>query len=80
MEGSKQFFENVSTPLNLFRRFRNRIFHNESICWNLDRVEEIHDEMLKVIGWMNCDLPEWVKEQERFDEVCVEIRKQMGWK
>ena len=72
-------FENVSTPLNLFRRFRNRVFHNESICWNLDRVEEIHDEMLKVIGWMNCDLPEWFKEQERFDEVCVEIRKRMGW-
>ena len=44
---------NVSTPLNLFRRFRNRVFHNESICWNLDRVEEIHEEMLKVIGWMN---------------------------
>ena len=64
----------------MFRHSRNRVFHNESICWNLDRVEEIHDEMLKVIGWMNSDLPEWVKEQERFDEVCVEIRKQMGWK
>ena len=35
--------------------------------------------MLKVIGWMNCDLSEWVKEQERFDKVCVEIRKRMGW-
>ena len=23
---------NVSAPLNTFRRFRNRIFHNESIC------------------------------------------------
>lgn len=70
---------NVSTPLNLFRRFRNRVFHNESICWNLDRVEEIHEEMLKVIGWMNRDLPKWVKEQERFDEVCLEIRKRMEW-
>ena len=63
----------------MFRRFRNRVFHNESICWNLDRVEEIHDEMLKVIGWMNRDLPEWVREQERFDEVCMEIRKKMEW-
>ena len=43
-------------------------------------MEEIHEEMLKVIGWMNRDLPKWVKEQERFDEVCLEIRKRMEWK
>ena len=72
--------KNVSTPLNTFRRVRNRIFHNESICWNLDRVEEIHSEMLKVIGWMNRDLPEWVVAQERFENVCREIRNRMGWK
>ena len=72
--------KNVSTPLNTFRRFRNRVFHNESICWNLARVEEIHDEMLKVIGWMNRDLPEWVVAQERFEIVCSEIRNRMGWK
>ena len=70
---------NVSAPLNTFRRFRNRIFHNESICWNLSRVEEIHTEMLKVIGWMNRDLPEWVEAQERFTAVCTEIRRRMDW-
>mgnify|MGYP002623825181 FL=1 len=70
---------NVSAPLNSIRRFRNRIFHNESICWNLNRVEEIHTEMLNVIGWMNRDLPEWVIQQEHFDEACTEIRKRMNW-
>ena len=70
---------NVSAPLNTFRRFRNRIFHNESICWNLSRVEEIHGDMLKVIGWMNRDLPEWVEAQERFTTVCAEIRRRMEW-
>lgn len=30
--------KNVSAPLNRFRAFRNRVFHNESICWNLNRV------------------------------------------
>ena len=69
----------VSAPLNTFRRFRNRIFHNESICWNLSRVEEIHADILKVIGWMNCDLPVWVEKQERFAFVCKEIRKRMDW-
>ena len=46
---------------------------------NLSRVEEIHAEMLKVIGWMNRDLPEWVEAQERFTAVCAEIRRRMGW-
>ncbi len=71
--------KNVSTPLNTFRRLRNRIFHNESICWNLDRVEAIHEEMMLVIGWMNKDLPEWVEKQERFTDVCAVIRKRMEW-
>jgi len=35
--------------------------------------------MLAVIGWMNRDLPEWVAAQERFDTVCVEIRRRMDW-
>ena len=35
--------------------------------------------MLKVIGWMNRDLPEWVEAQERFTTVCAEIRRRMEW-
>lgn len=79
MERRERQRKNVSAPLNLFRRLRNRIFHNESICWNLSRIEEIHAEILKVIGWMNCDLPEWVKTHERFENVCAEIRESMEW-
>lgn len=53
--------KNVSAPLNTFRIFRNRVFHNESICWNLHRVEEIHREMEIVMGWMNKDVPTWLQ-------------------
>lgn len=70
---------NVSAPLNTFRRLRNRIYHNEPICWNLVRVKEIHSNILTVIGWMNCDLPNWVQRQESFDSVCQTINSKMGW-
>mgnify|MGYP007133720772 CR=1 FL=1 len=70
---------NVSAPLNTFRRLRNRIYHNEPICWNLARVEEIHSSILTVIGWMNRDLPDWVRRQESFDSVCQTINSKMGW-
>ncbi|MDE6354917.1 MAG: hypothetical protein K2L56_07690 [Prevotella sp.] len=71
--------ENVSTPLNTFRTFRNRVFHNESICWNLCRVEEIHQELITVMGWMNKDIPGWLQQTDRFHAVCHQIRKTMKW-
>ena len=49
--------KNVSAPLNTFRTFRNRVFHNEPICWNLDRVEEIHRKMTTVMSWISKDVP-----------------------
>lgn len=72
--------KNVSAPLNTFRTFRNRVFHNESICWNLSRVAEIHQEMITVMGWMNRDIPGWLQQTDRFDAVCRQIRDAMGWK
>lgn len=71
--------KNVSAPLNTFRIFRNRVFHNESICWNLHRVEEIHREMEIVMGWMNKDVPTWLQSIDRFESVCCQIRETMKW-
>ncbi len=72
--------KNVSAPLNRFRAFRNRVFHNESICWNMNRVEEIHKELIVILRWINKDLPEWLGYIDRFDDVCMEIKNVMGWK
>lgn len=59
----------ISTPLNNIRRFRNRIFHNESICWNMDKITSIHSSLILVMGWINADLPNWLKEIDRFESV-----------
>lgn len=71
--------KNISAPLNTFRSFRNRVFHNESVCWNLHRVEEIHKEMITVMGWMNKDVPGWLSQVDRFNAVCCQIRNTMNW-
>jgi hypothetical protein len=42
-------------------------------------VEEIHREMVVVMGWMNKDVPGWLQLIDRFDTVCASIRKNMGW-
>ena len=71
--------KNVSAPLNRFRAFRNRVFHNESICWNMQRVSEIHNELLLLLGWINKDLPKFLAEIDRFDDVQAVIKAEMGW-
>lgn len=72
--------KNVSAPLNRFRAFRNRVFHNESICWNVRRVSDIHTEIVEVLGWMNRDEPGWLAQSDRFQSVAVDICKTMGWR
>ena len=54
-------------------------FHNESVCWNLNHVESIHQEMIKVIGWINRDVPGWLQQIDRFENTCRHIRVTMGW-
>jgi hypothetical protein len=57
--------KNISAPLNRFRAFRNRVFHHEPICWNLEKIREIHSEMLLVMGWINSDVPIWIQSFDR---------------
>ena len=61
----------VASFLNKFRRLRNRIDHNEAICWNLDEVEMIHEEMMNVVGWMNKEVPTWLSQFDRFSSVSL---------
>lgn len=69
----------VSAPLNRMRQFRNRVFHNEPICWNIDAVRQIHDEMVLLLGWMNEDVPRWLSMSDRFDDVVASVCASMGW-
>ena len=71
--------KNVSAPLNSFRAFRNRVFHHESICWNLHCVSEIHDSLFLMLEWMNKDLPLWLKPIDRFEDTKERICLRMNW-
>ncbi len=68
----------VASCLNKFRHLRNRIDHNEAICWSIEEVELIHKEMQHVMGWMNKDVPAWLATFDRFDQVCQDIRRTLA--
>jgi hypothetical protein len=69
--------KNVSPPLNHFRNLRNRIFHHEPICWSFSLIKKEHDEIIQTLGWINHDLPEWIKAIDRFEEVLEEVQNKM---
>lgn len=79
MSKTKRQRKYISAPLNRIRAFRNRVFHNESICWNINRVNEIHSEMIEVLGWMNQDVPEWLSNYDRFQYVTKDICSTLNW-
>ena len=67
----------VASPLNRFRAFRNRIFHNEPIAWNLRKLAQIHTEIITVMGWINKDIPLWIKSFDRFDMVFLKVENEL---
>ena len=80
MPKTKRQRKNISAPLNDIRALRNRVFHNESICWSLTRLEALHATILEVCSWINPDLTPWIKTIDRFEKVLYSVRiSWYGW-
>jgi len=62
----------MSTKFNGIRKFRNRIFHHESITWSLKALENYQNEIIQGIDWLDKGLVDWSKDLFRTEEI---IRK-----
>ncbi len=67
----------LSQKLNRIREFRNRIYHNEPICFDGNNVdfslaERIRDEILEMLSWMDAGLDSYVR---YFDGVDSKIQQ-----
>jgi len=54
----------IYATLNNIRKFRNRVYHYEHICFSsnsidLSQSEEIHKSIYSVLSWFDSDLVEW---------------------
>ena len=71
--------KNVSTPCNVLRKLRNRIFHHEAICWDLNYIHQIHTNLLTILGWINQDMPAWLATIDHFEvtwqTICQELKE-----
>jgi hypothetical protein len=59
----------MSSKFNGVRKFRNRIFHHESVTWNIDALRTYKNEIVEGIDWLDKGLYDWSEDIFRFDEV-----------
>ena len=67
----------VLKSLKKIQKFRNRIYHNEPICFVNNQIDfsqalEIHQEILEVIAWIDTTIINWTKD---LDDVLKEIQQ-----
>ncbi len=77
MPKQKRQRKNIAHPLNRFRTFRNRVFHHEPIAWNLQRLRDIHTEIISVITWINEDISAWLTHFDRFENICNNVENRL---
>lgn len=59
----------VSMVLNDVRKLRNRVYHNEPICWQLAQLQQQHQKILQLIGWVEPQILPWLQQLDRFPTV-----------
>jgi hypothetical protein len=59
----------MSSKFNGVRKFRNRIFHHESVTWNIEALRTYKNEIVEGIDWLDKGLYAWSEDIYRFDEV-----------
>jgi len=62
----------IASALKEIREFRNRIYHNEAICFNNITIDFSHarfikNEIYNLLGWMDADLKDYVVQFDNID-------------
>lgn len=61
--------DKIAYKLDQTRRFRNRIFHYEPICNDLNALVQNHTNILEILNWINTDIVAWTKQVDRFNNL-----------
>lgn len=66
---------NIYNVLNDIRTFRNRVYHNEPVCFNngsfdISRAYQIRNSIMDLLSWLSPDIPPWII---RFDDSRYEL-------
>lgn len=70
----------ISQKLNRIRSFRNRIYHNEPICFsetNIDfsQIIELRNELYELLDWIDNDIVKYVKSFDNIENHLNKLKK-----
>lgn len=66
---------NIYNKVKRIRRFRNRVYHNEPICFDIhkqidtDYAESVCENIYDVLDWLDEDLPYWADNFDRTEDI-----------
>ncbi|RTY76030.1 hypothetical protein EKL96_00605 [Flavobacterium sp. LS1R10] len=71
----------ISQKLNRIREFRNRVYHNEPVCFygnaiDFSYAENIKNEIYEMLNWIDADLTDYVEYFDAIDNK-ISIAKQI---
>jgi len=74
--GRKQLNE----ELNKIRRFRNRINHNEPVCFNgnnidLSEAQDVYNSIIKILSWIDPALLTYVKDIDKVQKKIMQAQR-----
>lgn len=75
-------WEVVSNKLTEVRTFRNRVYHYEPLCFQknssnilcFSQLNNIHNSIADLLGWIDPSLPIWLAEVDRVPETLKKLR------
>jgi hypothetical protein len=70
----------VIDELDKIRRFRNRIYHNEPICFVGNTIDftntfEVHKSVLKILTWIDPELVKFISALDKVNKIIDSARK-----
>ena len=63
----------ISPKLNSIRDFRNRVYHYEPICWNLNALQQKHNLIIELLYWLDSGAVQWIADIDRAPGLLREI-------
>ena len=66
--------DTIADALFRIRTLRNRIYHYEPIFGNLQDIENLYNEMLNFLTWLDNDLPKLLTDIDRFNDILKNAR------
>ncbi len=69
----------VLNELSKVRQFRNRINHNESICFvgttiDFENTLEVYNSILNLLKWINPELIPWIKDIDKVNAIIIKAQ------